>query len=547
MSTPAPNRKRKAQDAATADATPAGTPAARSARKRRRSEPAPECPLESIPPELHRIIFSYLPLVDLYTVSKLSKGFRASGLLLESVKLRMPYLLVDVLRKAGTDYSVFFGEKPPPPANKYFDQPQDDREGEGDGEEPAPGGQHTPPAPKSPVQTPAAATPAAQPSQINLPPPGAADLAAFWSGVGRFVKYFLAPVVRKSRRMAGGVMGEKVLMAALERIPKFEMPTDVQWDPEEYKRIVRELPTRFSELGRLLAEHGALSEFTNVLDMLDSMQQCWSDEHEANHQDGDFTFWPFDFAAPVFHWVDWDKYKLRRFVERLWSMAQDQIDSAHQVLEHVAGFLLGTDLPKPLVKYACDRFHKDGILEDIRRIWRKRLFHFVFPDEKEKEEQRAKENAGEDGDGGVSEWSQSSDTEGGQEEGTDWDSSSGTFEEEMSDLSDFSGSEHSSDFGSEPADWEEGQEGVDWEGEDGSGSSDGDHVDWEAGDGDDGEGLGPYFGHHHHDQADDGDFVAEELADDEGSDAEPQAQIEVLEGDEGSPDDSGWETDEEAA
>lgn len=173
-------------------------------------------------------------------------------------------------------------------------------------------------------------------------------------------------------------------------------------------------------------------------------------------------------------------------------MAHSQIDSAHEILHHVSHFLLDMQPPKSSAKYAFDRFHNDAIIEEIRKVWRKRLFLTVFPDEAAKEEQREKDRAeGKQVEETASEKSSESENEYAEDEDGASDSS-GTFMTDASDA-DFSGSEEDMD------EW--GQGGEEWsESDDEDGDFEGEEMDDDDDDEDGNGALGPYLDHsQHHD------------------------------------------------
>lgn len=456
--TPASHRKRRSLGAFQ---SAENSPAPRSARKNRRKSGAErekeETPLLSLPPELHRQLFQFVPLLDLYTLSKSCRAMRLSSMLLDAVKSRVPFLLPDIARLRGLEYEELFGKLKVPP-NKYFDlglnlldhhehgdhdHGDHDSDAENETTEAQPQMDQVSTA-NQPVQPEKEPEPDSSSAAEALPPPTPAQLNTLYSALSVFLSRFLAPALRKAKRLQGRTLAERLIACALSNIIYTESPEDIP--PERFQKILYALPSRFEELGRLLSSHTTLSPLV-ILDLLDASHLCWIEEQESltNHTHG----WPFTFLAPLFRSMPFlhDKYAMRRFLEGLWTMAHDQMPSAHEVLDHVAAFLVEMKPSKKETKYAIEKFHSDGVVEEIRRIWRTRLYHAVFPDEKEKAEQRARDLAA-----GL-EVPPESETENSSEDEDAYDvegdsNSSGTFSE-MDEFDDWSGSEFSD---SDPSD-----------------------------------------------------------------------------------------------
>ena len=460
-------------------------------------------------------------------------------MLLDAVRTRIPLLIVDVLSFAGTTYEALFGPRPRTPRNEYFDRefeagdngtgvwgtdPQLDR--------------WPPPRPAVPGPDADAgenpttdAEPLATDSGVTIGPNEPSviaedDLAKFWHGISVFVKRFLHPVIKKTRRSAGRQIGDRLVACATGDFRFSREPIDI--DRELYRHNIYELPGRFEEMGKLLAEHGALNDHLVILDILEGLNICWEDEQAEQEQNFPIenAFWPFTFAARFFAAVTFEKHFLRRFVEGLWTLAHSQMDSAHDVLHHVSEFLVEMRPEKSAARYAFDRFHKDEIIEEIRKVWRTRLFQTVFPEEKEKEEQRERDKAAGipvDETDAASAASSLSEDEYQGDPGEESDSS-GTF---MTD-----GSEFSTDGdGSEGGDWDDG-----WD--DGGGSDfDGSIVDDDE---DFGAPLGPYFDHEQDHDEHHPAFINDSSAEEDGGDGDGS-------GSGNESDNRSWVTDEDAS
>lgn len=356
MATPAPNRKRRLTDGGidSAPGSATGTPAPPKSAKREKDKdkkrrPSTAAythpPLLALPPELHRHLFNFIQLPDIYTLSKACKELRVSPMLLETIRKRIPFLLSDLLRFSGGDYEALFGPRPVTPRNEYFEAaraeggdwvnnglilppPKPAVPDPNDEEAAADNAQDQPTTPAATTTGGAAATPseekpmvvatpktAVEPStaiisQTDLPAPSAENLAALYRSLALFITRFINPVQRKVRRCQGRQIGERILACALGNFLFSKEGPEYLLDMDVYRSIVYELPSRFEELGWLLRGLGILESDLIIVDILESLNICWEDEQEGYVPEHN-SYWPFSFCAYFFRAVDFNKYRLR--------------------------------------------------------------------------------------------------------------------------------------------------------------------------------------------------------------------------------------------